>query len=61
VRAAASRDDEEDAVPRWLRIVLIVVVIAVTVVVLFTTVFPWVERQLEDPTMGAVQVVRAPR
>jgi Flp pilus assembly pilin Flp len=48
-------------VPRWLRIVLIVVVIAVTVVVLFTTVFPWVERQLEDPTMGVVQVVRSPR
>jgi cell division septal protein FtsQ len=50
-----------NAVPRWLRIVLIVVVIAVTVVVLFTTVFPWVERQLEDPTMGVVQVVRSPR
>jgi hypothetical protein len=48
-------------VPRWLRIVLVAVVIAIVVVVLFTTVFPWVERQLEDPTMGVVQVVRAPR
>jgi hypothetical protein len=48
-------------VPRWLRIVLVVALIAITVVVLFTTVFPWVEQQLEDPTMGMGQVVRAPR
>jgi hypothetical protein len=48
-------------VPRWLRIVLIVLSIAIAIVVLFTTVFPWVERQLEDPTMGMAQVVRAPR
>jgi Flp pilus assembly pilin Flp len=48
-------------VPRWLRIVLLVVLIAVTVVVLFTTVFPWVEQRLEDPTMGAGQALRAPR
>jgi hypothetical protein len=48
-------------VPRWLRMVLVVVLIAIAVVVLFTTVFPWVERQLEDPTMGMAQVVRAPR
>jgi hypothetical protein len=48
-------------VPRWLRIVLVVVLIAITVVVLFTTIFPWVERQLEDPTMGMGQVVRVPR
>jgi len=39
--------------PRWLRVVLLLVLIAVAIVVLFTTVFPWVERQLEDPTMGA--------
>jgi cell division septal protein FtsQ len=51
----------EDAVPRWLRIVLIVLLIAITIVVLFTTVFPWVEQRLEDPTMGVVQVVRSPR
>ncbi|HSK22207.1 MAG TPA: hypothetical protein VK906_03485 [Egicoccus sp.] len=38
--------------PRWLRIVLLVVVIAAAIVVLFTTVFPWVESRLEDPTMG---------
>jgi hypothetical protein len=57
-------------VPRWMRIVLLVILIAVTVVVLFTTVFPWVEQRLEDPTMGAgpsapvealAQVVRSPR
>jgi hypothetical protein len=57
-------------VPRWMRIVLLVILIAVTIVVLFTTVFPWVEQRLEDPTMGAgssaqvealAQVVRSPR
>ncbi|GGI02963.1 hypothetical protein GCM10011354_02150 [Egicoccus halophilus] len=48
--------------PRWLRRLLLAVLIAVVVVVLFTTVFPWVERQLEDPTLGAVgQLLRVPR
>lgn len=47
--------------PRWLRIVLLVLVIALAVVVLFTTVFPWVESRLENPTMGVVQLLRAPR
>lgn len=38
--------------PRWLRIILIIVLIAIAVVVLFTTVFPWVERTFEqDPTV----------
>jgi hypothetical protein len=60
-RSTTKRRPEEDAVPRWLRIVLIVLVIAITIVVLFTTVFPWVEQRLEDPTMGVVQVVRSPR
>jgi hypothetical protein len=41
-------------VPRWLKIVLWVVVIAVSVVVLFTVVFPRVERVLENPTMATV-------
>lgn len=37
----------------WVRGVLLVVLIAVVVVVLFTTVFPWVERTLEqDPTVA---------
>jgi hypothetical protein len=40
-------------VSRWLKAVIWVVVIAVAIVVLFTTVFPRVERMLEDPTMGA--------
>ncbi|MFA9431630.1 hypothetical protein [Egicoccus sp. AB-alg2] len=49
-------------VPKWLKVVLLAVLIAVAVVVLFTTVFPWVERQLEDPTLGAaVQLLRSPR
>ncbi len=39
--------------PRWLRVLVWVVVIAVVVVLLFTVVFPRVERMLEDPTMGA--------
>ncbi|MEX2504425.1 MAG: hypothetical protein WD378_06220 [Egicoccus sp.] len=38
--------------PKWLRIVVLVLAIALAVVVLFTTVFPWVESRLEDPTMG---------
>ena len=37
---------------RWLKVLIWIVVIAVTVVLLFTVVFPRVERILEDPTMG---------
>ena len=37
---------------RWLKVLIWTVVIAVTVVLLFTVVFPRVERILEDPTMG---------
>ena len=38
---------------RGLRITLLIVGIAVAIVVLFTTVFPWVERTLEqDPTVA---------
>jgi hypothetical protein len=40
-------------VPRWLKILLWLLVIAVAIVLLFTVVFPRVERILEDPTMGA--------
>lgn len=41
--------------PRVVKIVLLVVVIAIAVVVLFTTVFPWVEATLDqDPTMGLI-------
>ena len=39
---------------RVLRIALIAVLIAVVVVVLFTTVFPWVEERTQVPTIGAV-------
>lgn len=45
----------------WLRIAVLVVLVAVAIVVLFTTVFPWVEQRLEDPTMGIVQLLRTPR
>jgi hypothetical protein len=47
-------------VPRVVKIVLLVVLIAIAVVVLFTTVFPWVEATLDqDPTMGLVTPVTA--
>lgn len=51
----------EPTMPGWLRVLVWVVVIAVAVVVLFTTVFPWVEQRLEDPTLGSAQWLRAPR
>lgn len=59
---------KEGAVPRWVRVMVWTVVIAVVVVLLFTVVFPRVERMLEDPTMGAAdpgglaaQAERSPR
>lgn len=43
--------------PRPLRLVLVVVVIAAVIVVLFTTVFPWVERTFEqDPSMAVANL-----
>lgn len=39
--------------PRWLKVIIWVVVIAAVIVLLFTVVFPRVERVLQDPTMGA--------
>lgn len=41
---------------RWLKVLIWIVVIALAVVVLFTVVFPRVERILEDPTMGATHL-----
>ena len=38
--------------PRLVKALILTVVIAVSVVVLFTTVFPWVEEQQQDPTLG---------
>jgi lipopolysaccharide export LptBFGC system permease protein LptF len=43
-----------------LKAVLLTLVIAVTIVVLFTWVFPWVEQQTQDPTIGT-QLFRLPR
>ena len=40
--------------PRWLKVVVLIVLIAVAVIVLFTTVFPWVEERMQDPTMGTM-------
>lgn len=47
--------------PRWLKVILLVALIAIVVVVLFTTVFPWVEARLDNPAIGVVQVLRPPR
>lgn len=45
---------------RWLKAVLLTALIAIAIVVLFTWVFPWVEEQTQDPTIGA-QLLRLPR
>lgn len=44
---------------RWTRWVVLGVVAVVVLVVLFTLVFPWIERNLSNPTIGAV-VLGAP-
>lgn len=44
--------------PRPVRILLLVLLVAIAVTVLFTTIFPRVERWLEqDPTLGVVTSV----
>lgn len=43
----------EGGMPRAVKVVLVVVLAVVVLYVLFTLVFPWVERQMEDPTLGA--------
>ena len=40
--------------PRWLKVTVLIVLTAVAVVVLFTTVFPWVEERMQDPTVGTM-------
>ena len=42
----------QGGMPRGVRIVIWTVAIAAVIVLLFTVVFPRVERILEDPTMG---------
>jgi hypothetical protein len=37
---------------RWVKLLGWVVVGAIILVVLFTTVFPWIERNLSTPTLG---------
>ena len=49
-------DEDRTRMPRAVRIVLLVLLAAAVLVVLFTVVFPWVERNMEDPTLGAVAV-----
>jgi hypothetical protein len=48
-------------VSRALRILVLLVVLAAVVVLLFTRVFPWVERRQQDPTMGVVYALRSAR
>jgi lipopolysaccharide export LptBFGC system permease protein LptF len=40
------------AIPRWVRILALVVLAAVAVVVLFEWVFPWVETTYYNPSVG---------
>ena len=53
-----SEDAQQPAAPprsggnRWLKLLGWVVVGAIILVVLFTTVFPWLERTLSTPTLG---------
>ena len=46
---------------RSARSLLVVLLVAVVIVVLFNWVFPWVEQQQQDPTIGVVQVLRSAR
>ena len=39
---------------RWIRWLVLGVVGLVVLVVLFTLVFPWIERNLSNPTIGAI-------
>jgi hypothetical protein len=52
--------------PKIVKALSLTVVIAVAVVVLFLYVFPWVEAQQQDPTLGLpadsmIQLARSPR
>ena len=49
--------DPGRSTPRWTRWLLLGVVALVILVVLFTLVFPWLERNLSNPTIGAIGVV----
>lgn len=40
-------------VPTAVRVLLWLILAAIVVTVLFTTVFPWVEGYLQDPTLGS--------
>ena len=40
------------ALPRWVRILALVVLAAMAVVVLFEWVFPWVETTYYNPSVG---------
>lgn len=48
--------DEHGTDGRWrpARLALIALVAAVLLVILFTWVFPWIERNLANPTIGLV-------
>lgn len=54
-----SRADRSGAA-RAVRILLLVIVAAAILVLLFTVVFPWVERNLSDPTLGGSSALLVP-
>lgn len=51
---------ERSGAARAVRILLLVVVAAAILVLLFTVVFPWVERNLSDPTLGGLGALVLP-
>lgn len=46
-----------DRLGRGARTAIVILIGLVVLWLLFTLVFPWVERQMEDPTLGTGQVV----
>ncbi len=51
---ATDPTETRRGLPRWVKALILTVLIAVGIVVLFTWVFPWVESNLQNPTMGAL-------
>lgn len=51
---------ERSMAARAVRILVIVLLAAAILVLLFTVVFPWVERNLSDPTLGALSALLMP-
>lgn len=60
-----TQPPEQDAsvptgMPRCVKAVALVALIVISVVVLFTWIFPWVESNLQNPTMGSLLLTHLP-